>query len=117
MIKNLSRFISSKLTKHCGTVEICRSCLNHFPDKKKLKNHEDYCFQNEMVKIEMPPEGSAISFMHHSRAIKVPFVIYADFEALTKEIQPIPQNDQVAFTQKYQNTNQVDFVIKLLGKT
>ena len=34
LIKNLSRFIASKLTKHCGTVEICRSCLNHFPDKK-----------------------------------------------------------------------------------
>ena len=34
LIKNLSRFISSKLTKHLGTVEICRSCLNHFPDKK-----------------------------------------------------------------------------------
>ena len=37
LIKNLSRFISSKLTKHLGTVEICRSCLNHFPDKKKVK--------------------------------------------------------------------------------
>ena len=79
-------------------MEICRSCLNYFPDKNKLKNHEDYCFQNETVKIEMPPEGSAISFMHHNRAIKVPFVIYADFEAFTKEIQPIPQNDQVSFT-------------------
>ena len=64
LIKNLSRFISSKLTKHCGTVEICRSCLNHFPDKKKVKNHEEYCFQNETVKIEMPKEGSSISFIH-----------------------------------------------------
>ena len=53
LIKNLSRLIRSKLTKHCGTVEICRSCLNHFPDKKKLENHEEYCFQNETVKIEM----------------------------------------------------------------
>ena len=37
LIKNLSRFIRSKLTKHHETAEICRSCLNHFPDKKKVK--------------------------------------------------------------------------------
>ena len=116
LIKNLSRFISSKLTKHCGTVEICRSCLNHFPDKKKLKNHEEYCFQNETVKIEMPKEGSSISFIHHNRSIKVPFVIYADFEAFTKEIQPIPQNDQVAFTQKYQHHQPSGFCYKIVGQ-
>ena len=116
LIKNLSRFISSKLTKHCGTVEICRSCLNHFPDKKKLKNHEEYCFQNETVKIEMPKEGSSISFIHHNRSIKVPFVIYADFEAFTKEIQPIPQNDQVAFTQKYHHHQPSGFCYKIVGQ-
>ena len=116
LIKNLSRLIRSKLTKHCETVDICRSCLNHFPDKNKLKNHEDYCFQNETVKIEMPPEGSAISFMHHNRAIKVPFVIYADFEAFTKEIQTTPQNDQVSFTQKYQHHQPSGFCYKIVGQ-
>ena len=37
LINNLSRFIRSSLTKHHETVEICRSCLNYFPDKNKLK--------------------------------------------------------------------------------
>ena len=37
LIKNLSRLIRSKLSKHCGTAEICRSCLNHLPDKKKIR--------------------------------------------------------------------------------
>ena len=116
LIKNLSRFISSKLTKHCGTVEICRSCLNHFPDKKKLKNHEEYCFQNETVKIEMPKEGSSISFIHHNRSIKVPFVFYADFEAFTKEIQTTPQSDKVSFTQKYQHHQPSGFCYKIVGQ-
>ena len=110
------RFISSKLTKHCGTVEICRSCLNHFPDKKKLKNHEEYCFQNETVKIEMPKEGSSISFVHHNRSIKVPFVFYADFEAFTKEIQTTPQSDKVSFTQKYQHHQPSGFCYKIVGQ-
>ena len=35
LINNLSRFIRSSLTKDHSPVEICRSCLNHFPDKDK----------------------------------------------------------------------------------
>ena len=117
LIKNLSRLISNKLTKHCGTVEICRSCLNHFPDKKKLENHEEYCFQNETVKIEMPKEGSSIFFNHHNRSIKVPFVFYADFEAFTKEIQTTPRSDKVSFTQKYQHHQPSGFCDKCVGVT
>ena len=115
VIKDLSKFLRSSLTKHSDAVEICRSCLNHFP-KGKLKNHEEYCFQNETVKIEMPKEGSSISFKHHNRSIKVPFVIYADFEAFTKEIQPMPQNDRVAFTQKYQHHQPSGFCYKIVGQ-
>ena len=115
MIKDLSKFLRSSLTKHHETVEICRSCLNHFP-KGKLKNHEEYCFQNETIKIEMPKEGSSISFKHHNRSIKVPFVVYADFEAFTKEIKTIPQNDRVAFTQKYQHHQPSGFCYKIVGQ-
>ena len=97
-------------------MEICRSCLNHFPDKKKLKNHEEYCFQNETVKIEMPKEGSSISFVHHNRSIKVPFVFYADFEAFTKEIQTTPQSVKVSFTQKYQHHQPSGFCYKIVGQ-
>ena len=116
VIKDLSKFLRSSLTKHSDAVEICRSCLNHFPDKDKLKNHEENCFQNEAIKIEMPKEGSSISFKHHNRAIKVPFVVYADFEAFTKEIQPIPQNDRVSFTQKYQHHQPSGFCYKIVGQ-
>ena len=115
LIKDLSKFLRSSLTKHSDAVEICRSCLNHFP-KGKLKNHEEYCFQNETIKIEMPKEGSSISFKHHNRSIKVPFVVYADFEAFTKEIKTIPQNDRVAFTQKYQHHQPSGFCYKIVGQ-
>ena len=73
-------------------------------------------FSNETVKIEMPKEGSSISFIHHNRSIKVPFVIYADFEAFTKEIQTIPQNNKVSFTQKYQHHQPSGFCYKIVGQ-
>ena len=65
----------------------------------------------------MPKEGSSISFVHHNRSIKVPFVFYADFEAFTKEIQTTQQNDQVSFTQKYQHHQPSGFCYKCVGVT
>ena len=38
LINNLSKFIRSSLTKCHGAVEICRSCLNHFPDRQVKKS-------------------------------------------------------------------------------
>ena len=35
----------------------------------------------------MPKEGSFISFKNFHRSIKVPFVVYADFEAFTEEVE------------------------------
>ena len=56
VIKSLSRLLSSQVTNHDGSVEFCRRCLNHFPNKKKLSIHEEYCSNYEEIKIEMPEE-------------------------------------------------------------
>ena len=117
LINSLSRLISNKLTNHCGSVEICRSCLNHFPNKKKLKIHEEYCFKNEMVIIEMPKEGSSISFNHHNRSIKVPFVFILISKHSQKLFQHTSQMINFLLPNNIRNTNQVDFVINVLGLT
>ena len=111
LINSLSRLISSKLTKHNGSVNICRRCLNHFPNEKKLKIHKEYCSNNETIKIEMPKEGSLISFNHHNRSIKVPFVFYA----FTEEILTCKPNDKFSFTNKYQKHQPSGFCYKCVG--
>ena len=90
------------MSKHDHTNVFCLNCLNHFPNEEKLKIHEEYCLKNQTIRIEMPEEGSFISFIHHNRSIKVPFVVYADFEAFTEEIPISEQNEKFSFTQKYQ---------------
>ena len=45
----------------------------------------------------MPEKGSFISFIHHNRSIKVPFVVYADFEAFTEEISTCEPNEKKEF--------------------
>ena len=102
LIQSLSRLLSSQVTKQNGSMEFCQRCLNHFPNRKRLKIHEEYCQKNEAIKIEMPKEGSLISFNHHNRSIKVPFVFYADFEAFTEEVSTSQPNDKFSFTQQYQ---------------
>ena len=113
-IKSLSRLLSSQMSKHDHTNVFCLNCLNHFPNEEKLKIHEEYCLKNQAIKIEMSEKGSFISFIHHNRSIKVPFVVYADFEAFTEEIPISKQNEKFSFTQKYQKHKPSGFCFKIV---
>ena len=113
VIKSLSRLLSSQVTNHDGAVVFCLNCWNHFPNEEKLSIHEEYCWNNEAIKIEMPEKGSFISFNNHNRSIKVPFVVYADFEAFTEEISSCEPNDK-NFTKKYQRHKPSGFCYKIV---
>ena len=113
MIKSLSRLLSSQVTKHDHAKSFCLNCLNHFPNEEKLLIHEEYCRNNEAIKIEMPEKGSFISFIHHNRSMKVPFVVYADFEAFTEEISSCEPNDKKSFTKQYQKHKPSGFCFKI----
>ena len=93
LIKDMSRLLRSQVTKHEGSVVFSLRCLNHFPDQEKLRTNEVYCSNNEELRIEMPkvlPKARnavcKIEFKNHNRMIKVPFVVYADFESIVKPI-------------------------------
>ena len=114
LIKSLSRLLSSQVSSHKESNVFCLNCLNHFPNEEKLKIHEEYCLKNQAIRIEMPEEGSLVTFIHHNRSLKVPFVIYADFEAFTEEIPISEQNDKFSFTQKYQKHKPSGFCFKIV---
>ena len=114
LIKSLSRLLSSQMSKHGHTNVFCLNCLNHFPNEEKLKIHEEYCLKNQAIRIEMPEKGSFISFIHHNRSIKVPFVVYTDFKAFTEEIPISEPNEKFSFTQKYQKHKPSGFCYKIV---
>ena len=114
LIKSLSRLLSSQVFGHKESNSFCLNCLNHFPNGEKLKIHEEYCLKNQAIRIEMPEKGSFISFIHHNRSIKVPFVVYGDFEAFTEEISSCEPNDKKSFTQKYQRHRPSGFCYKIV---
>jgi len=77
-------------------------CLHCFSSQFLLEKHIPECFLiNGTQKIELPKKGSKIYFKNYYRKMPVPFVIYADFEALTEKIDSCIPNNNKSFTDPY----------------
>ena len=86
LINNMSRLVGMQTNKHNGKTHICLNCFNTFSLEKSFKEHIEVCLSNDAVKINMPKKGSCIEFDKHAKKLKVPFVVYADFESYTERI-------------------------------
>ena len=85
-IKDFNRLMHN-FTKHKDTKHFCMYCLHCFSSKNILERRQKDCLLiNGTQAIEMPAEGSKIYFKNHHKMLPVPFVIYADFEAITEKI-------------------------------
>ena len=109
LVKNPSRLLSKQISAHKKGTHICFRCLNPFWTHKSLEKHWEYCRNHEAVKINMPEKGTMLRFKHHERSEKVPFIIYADTEALIKEMHNCDPNPQNSYTKKYQKHKPISF--------
>ena len=109
IVKNLSRLLSSQVSKHDGKKYFCKRCLNPFSSQKALDKHEEYCGNHEAVKINMPEKGTMLKFKNYHRGEKVPFVIYADFESCIKSIHTCDLNPESSYTKQYQKHEPISF--------
>ena len=109
LVKNPSRLLSKQISAHREGTHICFRCLNPFWSHKSLEKHWEYCRNHEAVKINMPEKGTILRFKHHERSEKLPFIIYADTEALIKEMHNCDPNPQNSYTKKYQKHKSISF--------
>ena len=86
-IKSLSRLLRSSNTKHKCKQHFCTNCLQSFTLELSRDAHQVYCEDNETVTVEMPNKGSTVEFYDGQNQFKVPFMMYADFEAILEPIQ------------------------------
>ena len=86
-IKSLTRLLRSSNSKHEYKQHFCINCLQGFSYEGSRDKHVEYCKDNEAVRIEMPKRGSFVKFHDGPNQFKVPFVMYADFEAILKPIK------------------------------
>ena len=104
LINNMSALIASQINKHKGTRNICLNCFNSFKCKQSLDKHKEYCCNNECVKTIMPEPGTYLRFKNFPHSEKVPFVVYADTEALIKEMHNCDPNPNKSYTKKIPKT-------------
>ena len=109
LVKNPSRLLSKQISAHKEGTHICFRCLNPFWTHKSLEKHWEYCRNHKAVKINMPEKGTILRFKHYERSDQVPFIIYADTEALIKEMHNCDPNPQNIYTKKYQKHEPISF--------
>ena len=109
LVKSKSRLLSSQVTKGKRKEHFCLRCLNPFWCQEALSKHQEYCGEHESVKIELPKEGTMLKFEKYYKGDKVPFIIYADIEALIKPMQGCTPDSQNSYTNKYQKHEPISF--------
>ena len=102
LVKNTSALLVSQINNHKGTSHICLNCINGFKSIDSLNKHKEYCYNNECVKINMPPPGTYLKFKNFRYLERAPFVIYADFESLIKPMDNCDPDPNKSYTKKYQ---------------
>ena len=110
LIKDFNAFMYNQ-TKHKNKKHFCMYCLQCFSSERILANHVNNCLLiNGNQAINMPKQGENIlRFNNFHKQLPVPFVIYADFEAITKKIQGCEQSEEMkkkknkrSYTEAYQ---------------
>ena len=91
--KSLSALLYDQSKAH-NTKHYCMLCLTGFTRADLLETHKKYCngLKGRPTRIVMPKEEEkVVKFQNYNKQIKAPFVIYADFEALIKNVSCGPR--------------------------
>ena len=105
-IKDVDKLLSSQVDNNKHKRKFCHRCFNSFYSKASLEKHEEYCNSYEEVKIDMPKDEDGnpkyIKFNNYNRKMRVPFVVYADFESFPEKIHTCSPDESKSFTKQYQ---------------
>ena len=110
LIKDFNAFMYNQ-SKHKERKHFCMYCLQCFSSERILANHVNNCLTiNGGQAINMPKQGENIlKFNNFHKQLPVPFVIYANFEAITKKVQGCKQSEEmeneknkISYTEAYQ---------------
>ena len=117
LMKDFNSFMYNK-TKHKERKHFCMHCLQGFSSERVLNNHKDNCIQvNGTQAVKMPDkDNNILKFNNFHKQLPVPFVIYADFEAITEKISsclPTCNNDK-SYTEAYQKHTDCGYSYKIV---
>ena len=111
LINDFNAFMYNQ-TKYKNKKYFCMYCLQCFSSERILVKHTNNCLTiNGAQAINMPKQGENIlRFNNFHKQLPVPFVIYADLEAITRKVQGCKQSEEMeneknkerSYTEAYQ---------------
>ena len=122
LIKDFNAFMYNQ-TKHKERKHFCMYCLQCFSSERVLVKHANNCLTiSGSQAINMPKQGENIlKFNNFHKPLPVPFVIYADFEAVTKKVQGCEQSEEMkknkdrkSYTEAYQTHEDCGYGYKVV---
>lgn len=108
-IKNMSRLVSKQISNQDHAVHICDGCLLHFPTKERLIDHQQHDCAHIATELPngdktskdwfgRPVSNDKLKFDKYNKKLKIPFVIYADFEAFLNPIKSCSNDPSKSYT-------------------
>ena len=121
-IKNLDHLLYNQ-SKYRGRKHFCERCRHGYSREDLLEAHRPDCrgIEQTAVRLEMPEEGkNKITFQNHHKQLPAPYIIYADFEALTTKVEgpaldPMKSNSRK--TQHHEACSYCYIVVRCDGQT
>ena len=122
LIKDFNAFMYNQ-SKHKEKKHFYMYCLQCFSSERILATHVNNCLMvNGAQAINMPKQGeNVLKFNNFHKQLPVPFVIYADFEAITKKVQGCKQSEEMeneknkrSYTEAYQTHEDCGYGYKLV---
>ena len=115
LINDFNKFMYNQ-TKHKERKHFCMYCLQCFSSERVLSNHKENCIQvNGKQAVKMPDkDNNILKFNNFHKQQPVPFVIYADFEAITEKIHGCQQDGNKSYTEAYQRHTDCGYGYKVV---
>ena len=118
LIKDFNTFMYNQ-SKHKERKHFCMYCLQCFSSERILANHVNNCLTiNGAQAINMPKQcENILKFNNFHKQLPVPFVIYSDFEAITKKVQSCKQSEEMdrrSYTEAYQTHEDCGYGYKVI---
>ena len=115
LIKDFDKFMFNQ-TKYEHRKHFCMHCLQCFSREDVLNEHKNNCISiNGKQAIKMPEkDNNTLKFMNHHKQLPVPFVIYADFEAITEKVLGCQPSNEKSYTEAYQKHTDCGYGYKVV---
>ena len=115
LIKDFNNLMYNK-TKHKERKHFCMHCLQCFSSERVLSGHKDNCITvNGTQAVKMPDkDNNILKYNNFHKQQPVPFVIYADFEAITEKISSCQPNNNKSYTEAYQKHTDCGYGYKVV---